>query len=122
MKIIRIDQNNFTLLYSVAADVFDEEIDVDFLSRYVREENHIMLVALHENTIIAQVLSIIHKHPDKPTELYVDDLGVAPEFQREGIATLMMKQLFALRKEGVVKKYGLQQNLIMSKQRVFTGR
>ena len=69
------------------------------MAKYVTEESHIMLIALHKNVVIGQVLSVIHRHPDKSTELYVDDLGVSPKFQRQGIATLMFKELLLLARE-----------------------
>ncbi len=49
-----------------------------------------MVVALSKERVVGQTLAVIHRHPDKPTELYIDDLGVAPAFQRQGIATRML--------------------------------
>lgn len=99
IDIVHLNQDNSEFLGSVAEDVFDENINFDYLAKYVTEENHIMLVALHEEVVIGQVISVIHRHPDKPTELYVDDLGVSPKFQRQGVATLMLKELLLIARE-----------------------
>ena len=44
--------------------------------------------ALEQNddrgVMIGQLAAIVHRHPDlRPAELYVDELGVAPRFQRQ---------------------------------------
>ncbi len=42
--------------------------------------------------------AVIHRHPDKPTELYIDEVGVAPSFQRRGIARRLLSEMLALGK------------------------
>lgn len=99
IDIIEIDQDSTERLQEVAEDVFDEKIDPDRLTKLAQEDSHILIVAIHENIVIGQVMAIIHLHPDKATELYIDDLGVSPEFKRQGIATSMLKAMFALGKQ-----------------------
>jgi len=98
IDIVEINQDRSELLQHVAEDVFDEKIDLDRLRKYMEEDGHILLVAVHDNIVIGQVLAVIHLHPDKATELYIDDLGVSPKFKRQGIATSLLKTLFALGK------------------------
>lgn len=98
IDIVQINQDCSELLEVVAEDVFDEEIDLIRLTKYVQEDSHVFLVAVHENMVVGQVMAIVHLHPDKATELYIDDLGVSPDFQRQGIATSLLKTLFALGK------------------------
>ena len=57
-----------------------------------------MLVALRAGEVVAQVAAVIHRHPDKPTELYIDEVGVTPALQRQGIARAMLEQMLALGK------------------------
>jgi aminoglycoside 6'-N-acetyltransferase I len=57
-----------------------------------------MLVALRAGEVVAQVAAVIHRHPDKPTELYIDEVGVTPALQRQGIARRMLDEMFALGK------------------------
>ncbi|MFZ5821744.1 MAG: GNAT family N-acetyltransferase, partial [Chloroflexota bacterium] len=52
--------------------------------------------AVIEGVVIGQVLAIIHRHPDKPTELYIDDLAVSETVQRRGIATRLLEELFMI--------------------------
>lgn len=98
IDIVQIDQGCSERLQVVAEDVFDEKVDLDRLTKCVQDDSHILVVAVHENIVVGQVLAIVHLHPDKATELYIDDLGVSPKFHRQGIATSMLKTLFALGK------------------------
>ncbi|MEZ5557931.1 MAG: GNAT family N-acetyltransferase [Pseudomonadales bacterium] len=68
---------------------------MDGLRRYLARPDHLMFVAIADGCVIGQVLAVVRYHPDKPTELYVDDLGVAPEHQRRGIATRLMRAAVA---------------------------
>jgi ribosomal protein S18 acetylase RimI-like enzyme len=57
-----------------------------------------MIVALAGDEVVAQCAAVIHRHPDKPTELYIDEVGAAPAFQRQGIARQLLDEMFALGK------------------------
>ncbi|WP_318013572.1 GNAT family N-acetyltransferase [Mesorhizobium sp. CO1-1-4] len=53
----------------------------------------------------------MHRHPDKPTELYIDEVGVSPAFQRQGIARKMLDAMFALGREHGCEELGWAPNL-----------
>jgi aminoglycoside 6'-N-acetyltransferase I len=58
-----------------------------------------MVAALDGDTIVGQCAGVIHRHPDKPTELYVDEVGTASTHRRQGIARAMLDELFAWGRE-----------------------
>ena len=82
----------------VAADVFDEPVNPARLKAYLAEPSHLMLVAITDGLVIGQCAAVIHRHPDKVTELYIDEVGVTPAFQRQGIARRLLDEMFALGK------------------------
>ena len=98
LEIRHVKPGDEALFDRVAADVFDEPIDARRLAAYLAEPGHHMLVALHAGEVVAQVAAVIHRHPDKPTELYIDEVGVTPALQRQGIARRMVAEMFALGK------------------------
>jgi ribosomal protein S18 acetylase RimI-like enzyme len=98
LEIRHIKPGDAALFGRVAADVFDAPIDAARLAAYLAEPGHHMLVALHGGEVVAQVAAVIHRHPDKPTELYIDEVGVTPARQRQGIARRMVAEMFALGK------------------------
>lgn len=83
------------LLERAADEVFDEPVHPGRLAAYLAEPGHLMVAALAESEMIGQVAAVIHRHPDKPTELYIDEVGVTPAWQRRGVARLMLEAMFA---------------------------
>ena len=86
------------LFERVAEGVFDEPVDPARLAAYLAEPGHHMIVALKDGEVVAQCAAVIHRHPDKVTELYIDEVGVAPALHRQGIARKMLDAMFALGK------------------------
>ena len=99
IEIRRVKPGDERLFDRVADDVFDYTIDPKILVEYLAEPNHHLIVALHDGVVIGQCAAVVHKHPDlRATELYIDEVAVAPEFQRGGIAQRMLDAAFALGK------------------------
>jgi ribosomal protein S18 acetylase RimI-like enzyme len=90
VKIRLVGPDDAALFDRVAEDVFDGPVDRARLAAYLAEPGHHMVVAIHDGVIAGQTAAVVHRHPDKPTELYIDEVGVAPEFQRRGIARRML--------------------------------
>ena len=96
LEIKQVRLGDDSLFDRVAVDVFDKPIDRRRLADYLTAPGHYMLIALLDGEVVAQVAAVIHRHPDKPTELYVDEVGVTPALQRQGIASRMLDEMFAL--------------------------
>jgi aminoglycoside 6'-N-acetyltransferase I len=79
---------------NIAPDVFDEPVDPDRLAAYLDTPGHLMVVALIGELVVGQCAGVVHRHPDKPTELYVDEVGTASTHRRQGIARAMLEALF----------------------------
>ena len=82
------------LLSNVAADVFDEPVDPERVANYLASAGHLMVLASIDDLVVGQCTGVIHHHPDKPTELYVDEIGTGSAYLRRGIATAMLAELF----------------------------
>jgi aminoglycoside 6'-N-acetyltransferase I len=93
VQIIRVGAAQADLLDRVAEDVFDDRIDLARLAHYLRDPSHLMVVATFNGEVIGQARGVVHRHPDAPTELYIDNLGVTPDHKREGIATRLLDDL-----------------------------
>jgi aminoglycoside 6'-N-acetyltransferase I len=91
----RLGRDDAGVLARVAAEVFDEPIQPELAAAYLAEPTHLMIVALLDGQVVGQVVATLHRHPDKAPDLYVDEIGVAPAFQRRGIARRLMEEAFA---------------------------
>lgn len=78
------------VLARVAPDVFDQQIDPQRAAAYLAEPSHFMFVAIVDGVVVGQCAAVVHRHPDKPNELYIDEVGVTPTLHRRGIATRML--------------------------------
>ena len=61
----------------------------DFLNR----ENHYILVAYEHQAVAGFVTGVEMTHPDKGTEMFLYELGVAEKFRRKGVGTELVKAL-----------------------------
>ena len=94
-RIVRVGLAEGELLQRVAEDVFDAPIDRARLAAYLAEPGHLMVVAVSGGEVIGQARGMVHRQPDQPTELYIDNLGVTPARRRQGVATRMLDELIA---------------------------
>ena len=84
----------------VAEDVFDHAIDRAGLTQYLATPGHYFIAAFADGEMVGQLAAVLHRHPDlRPVELYIDEVAVAPAFQRRGIAARMIEAAFALGRE-----------------------
>ena len=95
VDIRRIGPADAGLLDRVADDVFDDDIDPVKLTAYLAIPGRLMVLGVDDGLVVGQARGMIQRHPDKPTELYVDNLGVTPDRQREKIATRLLDELTA---------------------------
>ena len=99
LEMVRLSPDNAGLLDRIAEDVFDEPVRPDRLAAYLAEPGHIMLVAVSGGIVVGQCAVVVHRHPDKVTELYIDEVGVTPAFRRKGIGRAMVERMLAIGKE-----------------------
>lgn len=78
----------------ITSDVFDEPIHPERLAAYLRAPGHLMILAFDDGVVVGQCAGVIHRHPDKVTELYVDEVGAASTHLRQGIATRLVEAMF----------------------------
>jgi ribosomal protein S18 acetylase RimI-like enzyme len=82
------------LLASVAPEVFDDSIDTKAAALFLADRNHHIVVALRDNTVIGFASAVTYLHPDKThPELWINEVGVAPEHQSHGIGKALMNRL-----------------------------
>jgi ribosomal protein S18 acetylase RimI-like enzyme len=89
-----ISADNSHLLARVAPGVFDHDIDPARLTAYLAQPVNWMGVALHDDLVVGMVMAVIHNHPDKPTELFLDEIGTGDDWRRKGIARSLMEKVF----------------------------
>ena len=81
------------LLATPAADVFDHDPDPALCREFLQDPRHHIAVALDAGVIVGFASGVHYVHPDKPAELWINEVGVAPALQRRGIASALMRAM-----------------------------
>jgi len=93
-KILSI--TDLTLMMHVADGVFDNPIDKTFARKFLDDPRHHIVVAISNATIVGFASAVHYIHPDKPPELWINEVGVAPSHQKLGIGKAIMKEMLNL--------------------------
>lgn len=83
------------VLARVAPDVFDAPIDPGWAAEFLADPRHHMAVALAGGVVVGMASAVHYVHPDKPPELWVNEVGVAPPHRDRGIGRRLLRALFA---------------------------
>jgi ribosomal protein S18 acetylase RimI-like enzyme len=76
-----------------AGYLFDDAPKIDAIQRFLAERNHHLLVAYEDGVPAGFVSGIEMAHPDKGTEMFLYELGVAEAYRRRGIGRNLVKRL-----------------------------
>lgn len=82
------------VLLRVADDVFDNPVDPDLASEHLADPRHHLAVAIDDGTVVGMATALHHVHPDKPPELWVAEVGVAPSHRQRGLGRSLLAVLF----------------------------
>lgn len=93
-RVQRVTVDDAAVFAKIGEEVFDEPIAPERLANYLRAPGHLMVLALEGDLVVGQCAGVVHYHPDKLTELYIDEVGTASTHRRQGIARAMMDELF----------------------------
>lgn len=97
------------ILNNVAEDVFDDPIVMASAQEFLNDSRHRLVVALQDNVVVGFVSAVVYLHPDKPApELWINEIGVAPAYQRQGIGKLLLQHLlFEAKQSGCTEAWVL---------------
>ena len=87
------------VLTRVAPGVFDHDVDPALTAEFLHDPRHHLVVALEGDTVVGFASAVHYVHPDKPAELWINEVGVAPSHQRQGLGGQMLRTLFAHARE-----------------------
>ena len=83
------------VLNDVAPDVFDNAIDPRWSAAFFADPRHHLAVALIDEQVVGMASAVHYVHPDKPPELWINEVGVSSLHRRRGIGKRLMAALLA---------------------------
>ena len=63
------------------------------MREFLNDGHSAIAVALHEGVVVGMASSFAYVHPDKPRQLFVNEVGVAPAYRRRGLGRRMVALL-----------------------------
>ncbi len=90
---------DLSLLLNAAEDVFDNPVDESLTREFLADPRHHIVVALVDNVVIGFASAVHYVHPDKPPELWINEVGVATAYQGKGIGKAIMKEMLNVGKQ-----------------------
>ena len=86
-----LEDGDQDLLERVAPGVFDRVVDPNLADAFLRDPRHHLVGAIADDQLIGFVSALDYWHPDKPRELWINEVGVTSTWQRRGIGTELMQ-------------------------------
>lgn len=81
------------VLERVAPDVFDSPVDVALTRDFLAEPGHYIAVAVDADTVVGFASGVRYLHPDKPRALWINEVGVSPDWRGRGIGKAVLRCL-----------------------------
>jgi ribosomal protein S18 acetylase RimI-like enzyme len=83
------------VLERVADGVFDNPVIPATAREFLDDPRHVICVAIEDGVVIGFASGVRYVHPDKPSEFWVNEVGVAPSHHRRGAGKAIMAILLA---------------------------
>jgi ribosomal protein S18 acetylase RimI-like enzyme len=84
------------ILMNVAAGVFDKPIDPELTKEFLEDPRHHIAVAIDDGLVVAFASGVHFIHPDKPPEMWINEVGVAPTHRRRGLGKAVLTALLGV--------------------------
>jgi aminoglycoside 6'-N-acetyltransferase I len=78
---------------NVAPGVFDESCDPRLVAEFLADPRHHLAVAIDGGQIVGFASGVHYVHPDKPSEMWINEVGVAPSHQGRGLGKAILGTL-----------------------------
>lgn len=93
-----LSNTDLPLLLTAADDVFDNPVDENLAREFLADPRHHIIVALGDGVVVGFASALHYIHPDKPPELWINEVGIAAPHQGQGIAKAIMTEMLKLGK------------------------
>lgn len=94
MKYQLLSSRDEKLLEASDHGVFDHDIQPELGAQFLSVPRHHIAVAIEGATIVGFASAVSYIHPDKPDELWINEVAVVKAYRRKGMAGALLKLPF----------------------------
>ena len=81
------------ILMNVVPEVFDNPINLELTKEFLADPRHHIVVAIDDGLVVGFASGVHYVHPDKPPELWINEVGLAPTHRRRGLGKAVLTAL-----------------------------
>jgi len=93
IKVMLLTATDLAVLERVDPDVFDNPVQPKLASQYLANPGNLIAVAIHEGVVVGMASAIAYVHPDKPLQLFINEVGVAEKCRGQGLGKRLISAL-----------------------------
>jgi len=94
-----LSKEDIHLLLNVGKDVFDNPVDEKLASEFLTDPRYHIVAAIDGDVMIGFASAVHYIHPEKPPELWINEVGVTSSYQNQGVGKAIMKEILRLGRE-----------------------
>src|SRR5690242_14063978 len=83
------------VLERVAPEVLDRGVREALAAEFLADPRHHIAVAIEDGEVVAFASGVHYVHPDKPAELWINEVGVSPAHRRRRLGAAVVGALLA---------------------------
>jgi ribosomal protein S18 acetylase RimI-like enzyme len=92
IKVLRSGDDE--ILMHVAEEVFDHPVNAELTKEFLNDPRHHIAVAIDDGWVVGFASGVHYIHPDKPPELWINEVSVSPTHRRRGLGKAVLRALF----------------------------
>jgi aminoglycoside 6'-N-acetyltransferase I len=93
IEIKALQRGDEAILMNVAPEVFDNPLNPDLTREFLADSRHHIAVATDDGLVVGFASGIHYVHPDKPPELWINEVALAPAHRHRGLGKAVLKAL-----------------------------
>jgi aminoglycoside 6'-N-acetyltransferase I len=86
-----LSNRDAAVLDNVDDDVFDHSIRADSVRAFFNDPSNLIAVAIDNGVVVGMASAFSYIHPDKPLQLFVNEVGVSRTHQRRGLGKKLVR-------------------------------
>jgi aminoglycoside 6'-N-acetyltransferase I len=89
-----LSRGDESLLLNSAPGVFDNPVDPQLTREFLRDPRHHIAAAVETGRVVGFASAVHYVHPDKPAQLWINEVAVAPTHRQQGLGKALLTALF----------------------------
>jgi ribosomal protein S18 acetylase RimI-like enzyme len=85
------EPSDATAFDRVGDGLFDKPVDPRLLTQFLHDPRHHIAIADEDGMIVGFVSAVDYVHPDKPRQLFINEVGVSRNHRGRGVAKHLME-------------------------------